>query len=101
MICLTFCRSLEIGGRSRGSCSVTASFERMMIGSSSDLTSLIRSGILKVESCSGIRPASMREMSRISLMIASRWRPFDSIRPSWRLTGGSHSPATPCSSIDV
>ena len=63
-----------------------------MIGSSSAITSPTRSGILNVESCSGIRPASMREMSRISLMIVSRWRPFDSMRPSCRLTGGSHSP---------
>ena len=65
----------------------------MMIGSSSAFTSPTRSGTLNVEICSGIRPASMREMSRISLMIVSRWRPFDSMRPSWRLTGGSTGPA--------
>ena len=51
-----------------------------MIGSSSAFTSSTSSAILNVDSCSGIRPASMREMSRISLMIVSRWRPFDSMR---------------------
>ena len=100
-ICFTFCRSLEIDLRSRGRSVVTVSFDRKMIGSSSERTSATSSGILKLEICSGIRPASMREMSRISLMIVSRCRPFDSIRLNWRFTDASRSPPTPCSSIDV
>jgi hypothetical protein len=58
----------------------TARFDRLMIGSSSDITSSISSETPKAVSVSGIRPASMRVMSRMSLMSASRWREFESIR---------------------
>ena len=58
----------------------TVRFERLMIGSSSDITSSTSSGISNVVRFSGIRPASIRVMSRMSLMSASRWREFESIR---------------------
>ena len=51
-----------------------------MIGSSSDITSLTSSGTSNVDRFSGIRPASMRVMSRMSLISASRCREFESMR---------------------
>src|SRR5688572_4626835 len=100
-ICLTFWRSLKTSGTSDERCGVTVSFERAITASSSAITSGTNSFRLNSLSCIGILPASIRVMSRISLMIVSRCLPFESIRCSCRLTAGSRSPATPWSSMWV
>ena len=51
-----------------------------MIGSSSACTSSNSSPMPNVVAFSGIRPASIRVMSRMSLISASRWRAFESMR---------------------
>ena len=61
-----------------------------MIGSTSAITSPISSGTVKSDACSGILPASMREMSRMSLMSASRCVAFESTRPRLRFCGERH-----------
>jgi hypothetical protein len=58
-----------------------------MTGSSSANTSRTSSPTSNSLICTGMRPASMRVMSRISLMIVSRWRPFESMRSSCRHAG--------------
>ena len=60
-----------------------SSFERAMIGSisaSDFLDELLAAR--SVETWSGMRPASIRDRSRISLMMPTRCRPFDAIRSS-------------------
>ena len=72
-----------------------------LTGSSSVITSGTSSLRLNSLICIGILPASMRVMSRISLMIVSRCRPLESIRVSCRRMLAGRSPATPCSSMCV
>ena len=99
--CFTFCRSLLSGRRPRGIFADDASVERLMIGSSSDITSLTSSGTSKVDRFSGIRPASMRVMSRMSLISASRWREFESMRVRLLRCWSEIAPVTPLSSMCV
>ena len=100
-ICLTFCRSLRTSGSASPSSWVTASFERAIRGSTSASTSPITSGMTKSTSVSGILPASMRLMSRMSLMIDSRWCELESIRSRLRRCCPLSSPETPLSSMLV
>ena len=79
-ICLTFCRSLRIGPTLGDTWLLTVSFARAMMGSISATTSAMSSGSVKRVSWSGMRPASIRVRSRISLMIPTRCRPFELIR---------------------
>ena len=80
-ICLTFCRSLRMTGNRSGTVAVTVRCDLAMRGSTSLMISSISSFSLIGESRSGILPASMREMSRMSLMSVSRCRAFASTRP--------------------
>src|SRR5262245_3226748 len=64
--CLTFCRSLRRSGKPSGTLAVTSRFDVTMRGSTSLMISSISSFILIAEVRTGILPASMREMSRIS-----------------------------------
>ena len=57
--------------------------------------------IWEIAQALGIRPASIREMSRMSLMSASRWRLFESTRAKLRRCVGASSPYVPCSSMFV
>ena len=96
-ICFTFCRSVRSVGRSDGSLQMTCRPDFAMIGSSSVVTSRTRSGRLNATTWIGMRPASMRVMSRISLISVSRWRAFASMRERFRRCGALSSPDTPCS----
>ena len=95
--CFTFWRSLKRGPRSGDTWLVTLSFERAMIGSISASTSSTSCLRMKVEIWSGIRPASIRDRSRISLMMPTRCRPFDAIRSRAFRWLGVRSPEMPCS----
>jgi hypothetical protein len=99
--CFTFWRSLLSGGSLPRIRVVTVRFERLMIGSSSDMTSFSRSGMRNVERLSGILPASIRVMSRMSLISASRCREFESIRVRLLRCGSDTDPVTPFRSMWV
>ena len=100
-ICLIFWRSVLSSGTSPARWLVTASWEREMIGSTSASTSATRSLRSNCVRVSGILPASMREMSRMSLMMASRWCALLSTRSRLRRWCGVSSPVTPLSSMLV
>ena len=100
-ICLIFCRSERTGGSRVPIWDSTLMFERRMIGSSSDITSSMRSGTPNFVMFSGMRPASMRVMSRMSLISASRCRAFESIRERLLRCGSVTCPVTLCSSMCV
>ena len=97
-ICLTFARSLDTGGRSPSIFVATVRRDRATRGSSSASTSRTSSARSIDSIVSGMRPASMREMSRMSLMRASRCCAFESTRERLRSCFSWSGPATPSSS---
>ena len=100
-ICFTFCRSLLSGGSSRrhlrSDGQLRALDDRLELGHHL----VTRSGTRNVDRLSGIRPASIRVMSRMSLMSASRCRELESIRVRLLRCGSDTAPVTPLSSMCV
>ena len=100
-ICFTFCRSERTSGAPCWRSVSTCSFAFWISGSTSDSSSPISAGSSNSSTWSGILPASMRLMSRMSLMMESRWRELESTRSSLFFCGGVSSPETPCKSMLV
>ena len=96
--CFTFARSLFTWGTPSAMAALTTSRVRAIRGSSSASTSWTRAATSIDSIVSGIRPASMREMSRMSLMSASRCCAFESTRPRLRCCLSLRGPETPSSS---